>query len=391
MARMKLLISIGTRPEAIKMAPIIMAARSIPDVRVIVVATAQHREMLDQVLDLFSIVPDFDLDVMRENQDLAAVSSNILLGVRDVLEREKPDFVLVQGDTVSAFNTALAAFYSRTPVGHVEAGLRTYDLDAPFPEEAMRQLVTRLTTLHFAPTDRNRETLLAEGVLPDSVFVTGNTVIDALYWTRDRLRGIPASRFADNWGSARAAVESNRRLILVTGHRRETFGNGIRSICMALRRIAHDYPDVEIVYPVHRNPNILSPVTELLSCADNIHLLKPLDYCSFVYLMNRAHIIISDSGGVQEEAPALGKPVLVTRVVTERQEGIECGVVKLVGADQAAIIRETEQLLNSDSYYASFARRRNPYGNGDAAAQIVGILADWRRHPAEANTAHATH
>jgi UDP-N-acetylglucosamine 2-epimerase (non-hydrolysing) len=342
--------------------------------------------MLDQVLDFFSIVPDFDLDIMRQNQDLTSVSADILRGMKGVLEREKPDFVLVQGDTVSAFVTALASFYHRVPVGHLEAGLRTYDLDAPFPEEAMRQLVTRLATVHFAPTDKNRETLLAEGVWPNSIFVTGNTVIDALYWTRDRLRAMPPSYFAHHWGSAQSAVESNRRLILVTGHRRENFGDGLRSICVALRRIAQNYPDVEILYPVHRNPNVLGPVTELLNKVDNIHLLEPLDYCSFIYLMNRAYFIITDSGGVQEEAPALGKPVLVTRAVTERQEGVECGVVKLVGTAEASIIQETERLLNSDSYYASFAGRRNPYGNGDAAVQIVDILASQLLHPAKETT-----
>jgi UDP-N-acetylglucosamine 2-epimerase (non-hydrolysing) len=374
---MKLLITFGTRPEAIKMAPIIAAARSRRGINVTVCVTAQHREMLDQVLDFFEIAPDYDLNLMRHDQDLSSLSSGVLLGMKDILKREKPDIVLVQGDTVSAFITALAAFYERIPVCHIEAGLRTYDLGAPFPEEGMRQLVTRLSSLHFAPTEKNRETLLAEGVPGECIFVVGNTVIDALFWTRDKLAALPPSITASILANANGAEKGNSRLILVTGHRRESFGEGLRNVCLALKRIAEKHPDVQILYPVHPNPNVLGPVGELLGKTRNIHLLDPLDYFSFVYLMDRAYIIVTDSGGVQEEAPALGKPVLVTRAVTERREGVECGAVRLVGTDEDKIVEETERLLKSESYYASFGLHKSLYGNGDAAPRIMNALESW--------------
>ena len=378
---MKLLITFGTRPEAIKMAPVILAARSNPRYHTRICVTAQHRELLDQVLAFFSIVPDYDLDLMADNQHLSSLSAKILAGFKDVLQQERPDLVLVQGDTVSTFIASLAAFYERIPVAHVEAGLRTYELSAPFPEECMRQLVSRLAKLHFAPTEKNRDFLLAEGVSPECIFVTGNTVVDALHWTRNKLAELPSSYFTSLWGRARTAIESSDRLILVTGHRRESFGDGLRNICMALRRIAQRHPDVHILYPVHPNPNVSSLVEELLDNWGNIYLLQPLDYCSFVYLMNRSYMIITDSGGIQEEAPALNKPVLVTRFVTERQEGLDSGVARLVGTDQEKIVEEAELLLNSSSYYAKFAHRKNPYGSGNAAIQIMSILDAWLCNP----------
>ncbi len=374
---MKLLISFGTRPEAIKMAPIIAAARSSSRANVKVCVTAQHREMLDQVLDLFDITADYDLDLMRHDQDLTSLSSGVLLGMKDVLKKENPDAVLVQGDTVSTFITALASFYQRIPVCHIEAGLRTYNLDAPFPEEGMRQLVTRLSSLHFAPTERNRKALLAEGIEDKSIFVVGNTVIDALYWTRDKLAGIPPNRLATAWGRASAALESQDRLILVTGHRRESFGEGLRNVCLALRDIAERHADVNILYSVHPNPNVSVPVEELLGNISNVYLLPPFDYRSFVYLMHRSYLIITDSGGVQEEAPALGKPVLVTRAVTERHEAVECGAVKLVGTDRLTIVKETERILNSESCRASFDQHKSLYGSGDAAIRIMNVLGSW--------------
>jgi len=357
----------GTRPEAIKMAPVVQCLENAPGFESSVCVTAQHREMLDQVLALFSIRPDVDLDLMRPGQSLDDLSAALLSGLGPVMDRLRPDLVLVHGDTTTTFAAALSAFYRKIPIAHVEAGLRTYKRYSPWPEELNRKLTACLATLHFAPTDRSRENLLAEGVSRKSIFVTGNTVIDALLSVRDHAARSDAAR------DVMAALDPDRRLLLVTGHRRESFGTGFEQLCRALRTLA-ERQDVEIVFPVHLNPEVREPVHRLLGDVSRIHLLEPMDYLPFVALMDRAEIIITDSGGIQEEAPSLGKPVLVTRDRTERPEAIDAGTVRLVGTDSSTIVNEVVRLLDSSDAYRRMTRVQNPYGDGQAAQRIVETL-----------------
>ena len=340
-----------------------------------VCVTAQHRQMLDQVLDLFEIVPDYDLDVMQPGQDLFGLTSNILLGLRDVLTTEQPDMVLVHGDTTTTMAASIAAYYARIPVGHVEAGLRTGNKYAPFPEELNRKLTGVLADIHFAPTPWARDNLIREGVDVATIYMTGNTVIDALLTTVTRLR-IDGSLQQEIAGRF-PFLKDSRRMILVTGHRRENFGNGFKNVCHALAEIATSYPDLQIVYPVHLNPNVREPVLRFLntSTLPNIHLIEPQEYLPFVWLMDRSYLIITDSGGIQEEAPSLGKPVLVMRDITERPEALKAGTVKLVGTDREKIVSETMRLLHDDSAYQAMNKANNPYGDGTAAEQIVATIA----------------
>jgi len=372
----KVAIIFGTRPEAIKLAPVILALKNDPRFSCQVCVTAQHREMLDQVLDVFGIKPDVDLDLMEPNQTLAGLTARAVEAIDRFLAKSKPDLVLVQGDTTTTFCAALVAFYHHIPVGHVEAGLRTGNLDSPWPEEANRVLATRLTTLHFAPTELNRQNLLKERVAPERVFVTGNTVIDALFLARDIIKehppavpGLPEA-LADAGGP---------RLVLITGHRRESFGPGFEAICKAIAELARRFPETAFVYPVHLNPNVRKPVNQILRGAgtSNIHLIDPLPYLPFVAMMNRSAVILSDSGGVQEEAPSLGKPVLVMRDTTERPEAVIAGTVKLVGADEGKIVEETGKLLTDKAAYDEMARAHNPYGDGKATGRIVAACADF--------------
>ncbi len=365
----RIMLVFGTRPEAIKMAPLVQALDRHPDCQPIVCVTAQHREMLDQILALFSLRPDYDLNLMRPGQSLGGLSARILEQLTPVLTESQPDAVLVQGDTSTTFCAALAAFYQQIPIGHVEAGLRTGDLRAPFPEEMNRVLTTRLATWHFAPTERNRQALLAENVNPANVFVTGNSVIDALLQVRDRIEAGDASPETQS-----VLQQHSDGYILVTGHRRESFGLGFESICGAIRTIAQRHPDQQIVYPVHLNPNVQEPVHRILGSLSNVRLISPLGYEPFVALMSRARFILTDSGGVQEEAPSLGKPVLVMRDKTERTEGLDGGV-RLVGTDPQKIVAECERLLTDTDHYRRMADASNPYGDGRTAEQIVELLA----------------
>ncbi|WP_322105703.1 non-hydrolyzing UDP-N-acetylglucosamine 2-epimerase [Paraburkholderia sp. J41] len=375
--KQKVLLTFGTRPEAIKMAPLVRRLKSDPGIDCKVCVTGQHREMLDQVLALFDIAPDFDLNIMKHGQDLYDVTTSILSGMRAVLDEAKSDMVLVHGDTTTTMAATLAAFYKRIPVGHVEAGLRTGNLLSPWPEEANRKLTGALATLHFAPTERARENLLAEGVSDASIVVTGNTVIDALLHVRERLAS--DSTLREEAQRLLPDFASDRRIVLVTGHRRESFGDGFERICTALAQLAHAYPNVDIVYPVHLNPSVREPVNRLLTGIANIYLIEPLDYLPFVSLMDRAHLILTDSGGIQEEAPSLRKPVLVMRDTTERQEAIDAGVVKLVGTDVRAIVDGVSQLLENDALYTTMSRGDNPYGDGHACDHIADVLnARWK-------------
>lgn len=374
---MKVLFVFGTRPEAIKMAPIIKKMQSMSEITLGVCVTAQHREMLDQILEVFKIVPDYDLNVMRQNQGLYDITSIMLLKLKEVYNSFNPDIVLVHGDTTTAFVSALAAFYSGIKVGHIEAGLRTYNLCNPFPEEANRQLVGVLSALHFAPTQTSANNLISEGKDKNNVYVVGNTVIDALFWVLNRIKC--DEKFKDEIISSlneQYQANKKRKIILVTGHRRENFGKGFVQICEALRDIALKNPGVDIVYPVHLNPNVQKPVNEILSGISNIYLIRPLKYQEFVYLMFIAYIIITDSGGIQEEAPSLGKPVLVMRNTTERPEAVEAGVVKLVGISKDKIIDETEKLLENQKEYENMSKSCNPYGNGDACEKIIQIIKE---------------
>ena len=375
--RKKVMLVFGTRPEAIKMAPLYHALRQHPDdFDTLVCVTAQHREMLDQVLQTFDITPDIDLNLMKPGQDLFDVTSAVLLGMRDVIRREKPDVLLVHGDTTTTMAAATAGFYSGVMVGHIEAGLRTHDLQAPFPEEFNRQLTSKVARLHFAPTQVSRENLLAERIADDRITVTGNTVIDALMWTLDRVerdagRLAPLAKLLDeripfDWRS--------ERFVLVTGHRRENFGDGFLQICEALRELASAYPAVRFVYPVHLNPNVQQPVKRILSGLPNVHLVAPIDYEPFVYLLKHAYLVLTDSGGIQEEAPSLGKPVLVMRDVTERPEAVAAGTVRLVGPNRARIVANVRELLDSSASYQSMSRAHNPYGDGSACSRIVEVL-----------------
>ncbi len=371
---MKTLCVFGTRPEAIKMAPLVLALAADERFEIKVCVTGQHREMLDQVLDLFGIRPDFDLNIMKPGQDLTDVTSNILQGMKSVFGEFKPDVVLVHGDTTTTFVASLAAYYQQIPVAHVEAGLRTGNLLSPWPEEGNRKLTAVLADRHFAPTEASQANLIAEGIGREKIFVTGNTVIDALLDVVARLDKDQERR--ERAAAVSPFLDSHRKLILVTGHRRESFGEGFERICQALMEIAQLHPDVDIVYPVHLNPNVLEPVHRLLSGIDNIHLIAPLDYLPFVYLMSRAHIILTDSGGIQEEAPSLGKPVLVMRDTTERPEAVHAGTVKLVGTETASIVRELNCLLLDHDAYKAMSHAHNPYGDGKACQRIREALYD---------------
>lgn len=359
----------GTRPEAIKMAPLVHELKADRDnFEVLVCATAQHREMLDQVLELFDIETDFDLNIMSGDQDLFDVTCNVLHGLRKVFSSYEPDLVLVHGDTTTTLAASLAAYYFKIPVGHVEAGLRTGDIYAPFPEEVNRSIAGKIATYHFAPTAGARENLIRENVASSSIFVTGNTVIDSLLSVVSRLDKELDDPFP--------FLDPGKKLILVTGHRRENFGQGFQSICSAIKRIAHDMDGVEIAYPVHLNPNVKNIVYEQLEPIGNIHLIEPLDYLPFIYLMNRSELVLTDSGGVQEEAPSLGKPVLVMRDQTERPEAVEAGTVLLVGTDEESIVREVVRLLTDKAAYDKMSLAHNPYGDGKAAIRINRILKD---------------
>lgn len=370
----KFLVVFGTRPEAIKMAPLVKALQQVPawDVRVCV--TAQHREMLDQVLRLFKITPDYDLNLMQPKQSLNQLAARVLTEIEPVLTDFAPDLVFVHGDTLTTLTTAMAAYFQQIPVAHIEAGLRTGNIYSPWPEEANRKLVAGITRWHFAPTASSQANLLAEGVAAQHIHVTGNTVIDALLHVRDELTTDPAlqQHFATQFDSVTGGTGT--KMILVTGHRRESFGAGFERICTALAQLAKANPDVQIVYPVHLNPHVQEPVNRLLSGIDNVHLIAPQDYLPFVYLMNRATIILTDSGGIQEEAPSLGKPVLVMRDTTERPEAVAAGTVKLVGTDSDKIVSEAQRLLDDADYYQSMSQAHNPYGDGTACAQIVALL-----------------
>ena len=365
---MKILIIFGTRPEAIKMAPLVLRLRQSLEVKVCV--TGQHRQMLDQVLGLFQIVPDYDLNLMKPNQNLANLTAEVLNGVTQILQKRKFDWVLVQGDTTSTMAGAMAAFYQKVRVGHVEAGLRTYNLNSPFPEELNRQVTSKMAQLHFAPTAESKQNLLKEGFSENNISITGNTVIDALHWVLEHSTPLDLALPIDLQQS---------RMILVTGHRRENFGEGFQQICEALQTIALQQPDVQIVYPVHLNPNVLEPVNRILSNLPNMHLLEPLEYPQFVHLMNQSALILTDSGGVQEEAPSLGKPVLVMRDTTERPEGVQAGTVKLVGANQRTIVDETIRLLNDSEAYRKMAFAHNPYGDGTACNKIMDALMSFEK------------
>lgn len=364
------LVVFGTRPEAIKMAPVVrrLQADARFDARVCV--TGQHREMLDQVLELFGIEPEYDLDLMRPGQDLSTITGSVLEGLKGVLEEAAPDYVLVHGDTTTTMAASLAAYYARVPVGHVEAGLRTGDIYSPWPEEMNRRLTGSIATLHFAPTEAARANLLREGVDDARIAVTGNTVIDALLTMVERAREGGEGEFSERF----EGIDLDRRLVLVTGHRRENFGGGFERICEALAELSRT-PDVEIVYPVHLNPNVQEPVHRILGSLPNVHLIAPQEYLPFLFLMDRAHLIITDSGGIQEEAPSLGKPVLVMRDTTERPEAVEAGTVRLVGTDTKVIVDAARTLLEDEDEYRSMSFAHNPYGDGAASQRIADALA----------------
>jgi len=372
----KILIVFGTRPEAIKMAPLVKEFQKQQDhFEVRVCVTAQHREMLDQVLDLFQIAPDYDLNIMKPGQDLYDVTSNILLKIKPVLEGFNPDVILVHGDTATTFSASLAAYYQKIKTGHVEAGLRTGDLYSPWPEEGNRRLTGVLADYHFSPTSTSKNNLLNEGISKSSVFVTGNTVIDALQLVLNRIKNNEDLRLKIESAIFQSGFqELNSKFILVTGHRRENFGQGFLNICEALRVLARNNPDVNILYPVHLNPNVREPVSKILSSISNIKLVEPFQYEEFIYLMSKSYLILTDSGGIQEEAPSLGKPVLVMRDTTERPEAVEAGTVKLVGPNQDNIIKEVQKLLNDNSEYRKMSKAHNPYGDGNASEKILNVL-----------------
>ena len=386
----KILLVFGTRPEAIKMAPLVKTLQAQPAFEVRVCVTAQHRQMLDQVLGLFDIRPEFDLNLMKPGQDLYDITSGVLLGLKAVLAEWRPDAVLVHGDTSTTFAATLAAFYQRIPVGHVEAGLRTGNLYSPWPEEANRKLTSALAHWHFAPTPTSRANLLREGIAPDSIHVTGNTVIDALLQVREKI--ITSAALRQQFEADFSFLDPARRLVLVTGHRRENFGQGFEQICQALARIAKNHADVQVVYPVHLNPQVQEPVRRLLGGVGNVHLIEPLDYLPFVYLMDRSTLILTDSGGIQEEAPSLGKPVLVMRDTTERPEAVEAGTVRLVGTNADEIASQAGLLLGNADAYQAMAFAHNPYGDGFACEHIArALLADKSLFPPTPETpCHST-
>jgi len=373
---LKILTVFGTRPEAIKMAPLVLQLQADKRFDARVCVTAQHREMLDQVLTLFGVVPDYDLNIMKPGQDLNDITCGILRELQPVFDDWKPDVVLVHGDTTTTFATSLACYYRQIAIGHVEAGLRTGNLYSPWPEEGNRKLTGVLAEIHFAPTSTSQQNLIREGVDPAKIHVTGNTVIDALLKVVEKLEVDPA--LAAEQAKLFPMLDNDKRLILVTGHRRESFGGGFERICQALADTAQRHPDTQILYPVHLNPNVREPVRRLLTQVDNVHLVEPLDYLPFVYLMNRSDIILTDSGGIQEEAPSLGKPVLVMRDTTERPEAVEAGTVKLVGTSVDKINSELTKLLDDTEAYESMSYAHNPYGDGNASARIRESLASLR-------------
>ncbi len=380
----KIMLVFGTRPEAIKMAPLVKEFQKHPDkFKTIVCVTGQHREMLDQVLRIFDIVPDYDLNIMKQGQDLYDVTSRVLLGMRDVLKEVQPDVVLVHGDTTTSTAAALAAFYQQIPVGHVEAGLRTHNIYSPWPEEMNRQITGRIATYHFAPTPLSRQNLLSENVKPEQIVVTGNTVIDALYMVVDKIKSNKAldkelEEVLLHSGYDVNRLSDGRKMVLITGHRRENFGDGFISMCKAIQALTQKYPEVDFVYPMHLNPNVRKPIHEVfgedLSNLGNMFFIEPLEYLSFVYLMEKSTIVLTDSGGIQEEAPGLGKPVLVMRDTTERPEALEAGTVKLVGTDFDRIVNEVSELLANREYYERMSKAVNPYGDGKACGRIVYTL-----------------
>ncbi|OWR82467.1 UDP-N-acetylglucosamine 2-epimerase [Porphyromonas gingivalis SJD12] len=380
----KVMLVFGTRPEAIKMAPLVKEFQArVNEFDTIVCVTGQHREMLKQVLELFDIKPDYDLEIMKEGQDLYDVTTRVLLGMREVLKKTKPDVVLVHGDTTTSTAAALAAFYQQIPVGHVEAGLRTHNIYSPWPEEMNRQLTGRMATYHFAPTELSRDNLLAEGIATDRIFITGNTVIDALQQVVTRVKGNAdlrneVSRKLLQFGYDVNRLEAGRRLVLITGHRRENFGEGFLNICRAIQTLSKRFPEVDFVYPMHLNPNVRKPIREIfgdnLGGLGNLFFIEPLEYLQFVTLMDRSSIVLTDSGGIQEEAPGLGKPVLVMRDTTERPEAVKARTVKLVGTDYNQIVDNVEKLLTDNAAYAEMSRANNPYGDGKACSYIVDAL-----------------
>lgn len=369
---MKVMSIVGTRPEAIKMAPLVRALQADSRFTSTLCVTGQHREMLDQVLGLFDLIPDFDLQIMRSGQTIADVTTGILQRLDPILDSAAPDIVLVHGDTATTFASSLAAYYKRIPVGHVEAGLRTGNLYSPWPEEGNRRLTAALSRVHFAPTETSRDNLLREGISADRIVVTGNTVIDALLSVVEKLQSHEATQ--DTLSRQFSFLDENHRTILVTGHRRENFGVGFENICHALQKLTEQNDDVQVVYPLHLNPNVQEPARRILSNNNRIHLIDPLDYMPFVYLMNKAHIILTDSGGVQEEAPSLGKPVLVMRDTTERPEAVQAGTVRLVGTNTQQIIEATNTLLKDPAAYEAMSYAHNPYGDGNACYRILSTL-----------------
>ena len=382
---MKTIMSVfGTRPEAIKMAPLVKElAKHTDRFRSVVCVTGQHRQMLDQVLRIFDIQPDYDLDIMQQGQDLYDVTSRVLLGMRDVLRRARPDIVLVHGDTTTSTAAALAAFYEQIPVGHVEAGLRTHDIYSPWPEEMNRQITGRIATYHFSPTPLSRANLTAEGVADEKIVVTGNTVIDALYMVVDKIKSDESldaylGNVLREAGYDPARLSDGRRMVLITGHRRENFGEGFINMCRAIKHLTERYPEVDFVYPMHLNPNVRKPIHEVfgenLTNLGNMFFIEPLEYLSFVYLMEKADVVLTDSGGIQEEAPGLGKPVLVRRDTTERPEALSAGTVRLVGTDYDRIVGEVSRLLDDESAYEAMSRAVNPYGDGKACGRIIEAL-----------------
>lgn len=381
----KIMLVFGTRPEAIKMAPLAKEFQKHPDkFETIVCVTGQHRQMLDQVLKIFDITPHYDLNIMKQGQDLYDVTARVLIGMRDVLKETQPDVVLVHGDTTSSTAAALAAFYQQIPVGHVEAGLRTHNIYSPWPEEMNRQITGRIATYDFAPTPLSKSNLHAEGVAEDKITVTGNTVIDALYWVVDKIKNDKAldselESVLKSAGYDIHRLDNGKKLVLITGHRRENFGNGFISMCKAIKTLTEKYPDVDFVYPMHLNPNVRKPIHEVfgenLGGLGNMFFIEPLEYLSFVYLMEKSNIVLTDSGGIQEEAPGLGKPVLVMRDTTERPEALEAGTVKLVGTDYDMIVNEVSALLDNKDHYDAMSKAVNPYGDGKACERIVNQLA----------------
>ena len=383
MDKLKVMTVFGTRPEAIKMAPLIKELEKCSEIQSIVAVTAQHRQMLDQVLEIFDITPDYDLNIMKQGQDLYDVTARVLVGMRDVLKEVQPSVVLVHGDTTTSTAAALAAFYQQIPVGHVEAGLRTHNIYSPWPEEMNRQITGRIATYNFAPTPLSKANLLREAVTQESITVTGNTVIDALYWVVNKIKEDKALNEELQQLLLQAGYDVNRladgkKLVLITGHRRENFGDGFINMCTAIRDLTRKYPDVDFVYPMHLNPNVRKPIHEVfgedLTGLGNMFFIEPLEYLSFVYLMEKSTIVLTDSGGIQEEAPGLGKPVLVMRDTTERPEALEAGTVKLVGTNYNKIVDEVSQLLDNQEHYDTMSRAVNPYGDGLACGRIVEAL-----------------